>query len=165
MAALGDEVGLGLVDVGAHGAQSADVLLDPPRPDLVAAGLGQARGPGSAEERAQEHDRRPHPLAQLVGDLAGQPVGGDGEGTAAERADAPAQLVDDLPHQVGVGHLGDVVQAHRLVGEQGRRHDRQRCVLGPADAHTAVQGPATLDVEHGVALTVEGLAGRHGLTG
>src|SRR3989475_3377936 len=54
----GDDLIVRLVDVGAHLAQGSEVLLDPTRPDVVAAWPGHPRVAEARDEGSEQDDRR-----------------------------------------------------------------------------------------------------------
>src|SRR5207302_6142577 len=66
----GDELVLGFIDVRAHLAQAAKVLLDPPRADVVASRSWHPRLSETCEQCPEQDDGGAHPAPELVGDVA-----------------------------------------------------------------------------------------------
>ena len=125
--------------------EALQVVVDGPGPDGAAAGQ---RNPGAAqagEQRPQHQHRGPHGLDQIVGRFRA----GDGVGVHPHRVALPlparAQAFQNAQHGAGVAQVGDVVQHVLARREQGRGQKRQGRVLGPADAHLAVERPSAFN--------------------
>ena len=135
------------LDLRAHGLQSRDVDVHRPRTDGAAARQRDIRAAEAGHQRTQHQDRGAHGLHQIVRrealaqgrgiDLDAQPLGdGDADAHAAEQLDGGRHILQ-------MRHVAD---GHRLVGQQARRQDRQRRVLGAGDAHFALERHAARDL-------------------
>ncbi len=143
---LRDDLGLGLLDPGAHLAQPAKVLFESPRADVVAAWPRHPRLPEAGQQCAKEHDRRTHSPPEVVGHVAvlREPCLDDERALAL---DAAAEARDDLAHQRRVRHPRHVVEADGLGGQERGRHLRQGGILGAAHADVTRQLSATRDAK------------------
>jgi hypothetical protein len=68
-------------------------------------------------------------------------------GASVAEFDFGAHGGEQLARGLDVAHLRNVFENHRFVGEQSRRHARQRGVLRATDAHRAEQRVAPADYE------------------
>ena len=115
-------------------------------------GMATRARPDPAEQRAEDDDRRPHALDQLVrrlGAALGSPP--DEQLVGCGPADVEAHADEQLGHGVDVGDLGDVAKPVLALGQQGGRHQLQGGILGSPDPDRALEGRAGAhdDLVHG----------------
>ena len=63
------DVAVGELEGGAELLQRPQVHVDGSGPEVVASGKGDPRSPEAGQQGTEDHDRRPHPLDDLVGRL------------------------------------------------------------------------------------------------
>src|SRR5487761_1671658 len=68
--------------------------------------------------------------------------------STAETLGGHPQVAEHRHHGADVLDLRDVTQLEGLVGEQRRRHHRQRGVLAPRDRHLSAERPPAHDAKH-----------------
>ena len=141
--ALRLDVAVLLRDLRAQLLQALQVQIDGPRSDGAAAGQRHARLAHARDQRPQHQRGSAHGLDQLVGSFGIDQIAAADRGAMLRAAiaefDFGAHGGQQLALGLDVAHLGNVFQDDRLVGEQGRRHGRQRGILRAADAHRAQQ--------------------------
>ena len=147
----GEHVTLGQLDLGAQLAQALKVNVDRPGADGAAARQGHLGPPIAGDQRTQHQDRGPHLAHQVVrrprledptgAQLQHPPVMAAIGGLAVEM-DLDAELGEQIGHGGDVGHMGQVAQGQRLVGQEGCGHERQGRVLGPANGNVAFEATA-----------------------
>ena len=129
--------------------QGFKVQIDRPGPNGAAARQRDPHLPESSQRRAQNEDRSAHLADQIVGrrpaDFA---VGGQAQDSGpmfavtgpAVHIDGDAELGQQIRHGRNIGQVRRIGQCQGLIGQQTRRHQRQRRILGPGDGNGAVEG-------------------------
>jgi hypothetical protein len=134
------------IDLGAQLLQSPDVQVHRPCADGAAAGQRDLGVAVLGDQRPQHQDRGAHLAHQVIGR-------GGVVDVLARQSDRPLLAAElgryfDAVLRQQIGHGGDVgqvrhaVQTHLAIGQQRRCHQRQRGVLGAADADFALQALA-----------------------
>ena len=132
-------------DLGTHLLQRGEVQVDGPGTDGTASGQRHNRFAPPSQQRAEHQDRRAHRLDKFVRSLArGNSSQCDSVAIPVD-LDARAQVSEDLRHGQDVPHIRHVEQGAGPLAQQGGGEDRQRGVLGPADADLACEAPASLN--------------------
>lgn len=116
----------------------------------VAASRQRNAGPlATPEQRPQDADAGPHPADQLVvGDTGVIAMGFQFDAAGTILHDGHPQRFEDSTERGYVHEIGDVVKNDRAVGGEGRRHDRQCRILGPADRKRSPQGHSPANHQH-----------------
>ena len=148
--ALGDQEAVLALDGGAQLLQAGDVHVQAAGADGVAArqrdlGLAAAR-----HERAEHADRGAHPAHQVVVGLGARPTPGRRCVTTPASASCRTthtEAPQHLPHDVDVEDRRHGSDDGAARGQQRRRHQLERAVLGAADAHLTEQPGAAADYE------------------
>src|SRR6266404_2113199 len=137
-----------LLNDGAERLQPEHVGVDTPAADLVAAGALHARLTLAREQRSHQHQAAAHP-AQEVGVRCrrGDPSRAQGDGVRVVAIHLDAELLDQAEHRPDVGDVGEVLQTHRLVGEQRGGDEREGGVLVAARCDRPLEGHPALDDE------------------
>ena len=141
------DVAVRRVELGTEFLQATHVHVDRAGTEIIAAGHGHAGLATAGEHRAHDDDRS----AELLDDLIGRHWFDLGRNTDAQgraiAGDAAAGGAQQIRHQVDVGDARHVVQVIRAFGEQGRRHQLQDRVLGPADRNGSLERPSPTDAD------------------
>ena len=136
------------VDLGAQRCQRHQMGVDAAAADHVAARRRDVGRAEAREQRAGEQDRRADPLAQLGIELgAGHVAGPHAHRVLAQPLDIDAERDDQLDHLLDVPDARDVLERHRVGGQQAGCEDGERGVLVAGRAHGAREGRAALDQE------------------
>src|SRR5215218_4214443 len=132
--------------VDPQGAEGQQVGVEPAAADHVAAGGRQQAVARPGHQRRRQQHRRPDAGAQdRVQRRPVQAPGVDPDLVGAGPLHRGPGRGDQLQHGLHVQDLGDVVQHHRLVGQQRGGHDGQGGVLVPGRADGAAQRLPALD--------------------
>ncbi len=134
-------------DLGAHGLQALDVLVDRARANGAAAGQRHTRLAEARYQRAQHQDRGAHGLDQFVGGLWRVDVGAVERHARAILLGLHAHLAQQLERGAHVLQPGNVVERDGVRAKQPGAQDRQRGVLGAGYADLASQRAIALDLE------------------
>ena len=144
-AGAGDISALTFLDLGAHEPEALEMLLHAAHADVIAAGLGDARLPRPRHQRAEQQERAAHAPAEPGVHLGGaelcrvQPPR-----VRVGMRDLDPHVLEHPGHRRDVLDIGHVAELDLLVGEQRRRHDRQRRVLASGDRDAPLEpSPAT----------------------
>ena len=135
------------LEVHAHPFQPARMQIDAARADVASTGHRDAGPPVPRQERAEDDDRRAHPAHQFVRRLLranARRVDGDGVILARH---ARAQVFEHLGHRGAIRDPRDVLDHGLPLGQEGRGHQLQGRVLGPADRDLTLKPVSTLDDE------------------
>ena len=130
-------------DLRAHGLEATDVQVDRARANGATARQGHFGLTETGDHRAQHQDRGAHGLDQLVRcnqGLDGARVDLDRQLFVDHRLDAHA--AEQLDHGGDVVQVRQVAHGDRAVGQQGRRQNRQGCVLRARNADLAIKASA-----------------------
>ena len=105
--------------------------------------------PARADQRAEQEERAPHPPAEVRVDLgADAAIRGVSRQVCSVRVlDHDADVLEHPGHGRDVLDVRHVAKLHLLVGEQRRRHDRQRGVLAPGDRDSSLEPPPATDAQ------------------
>jgi len=125
-----------------------DVKVDRTPPDPVAARVADDHPAEPAQQRTEQHERRPHLGRRLERDE--QPVDVARRDLVDVRlgvVDDDAEVAERLGHDPDVLDLGHVGEPAALAGERRRGEHLQGRVLRAADRDLAGQGHAALDPE------------------
>src|SRR5690606_3839278 len=137
------DVAVPLVNDGPQRSQAGEVQVDGPGADGAAAGLGDLHFAQPPQQRAHHLDGRPHAADGVPGCFGMEVPRFDVQYVPVQLA-AGAQPFQDLDHVEHVADVGHVADDARLPGEQGRSHELEHRVLGPAHPDVAPQLPAPL---------------------
>ncbi len=151
-AGIGDDVAVFEIDAGAQRFEALDMEIDRARADGAAAGQRNLGRTVARQERTGHLEARAH----LAHDVVRRERGFDGRGVQADRVAAAQAIATpdvevhaELHHQVGHGiHIGQarhVADRHRLVGQDRRRHELERRILGAADRNFTLEAVAAPD--------------------
>ena len=133
-------------DVGSHGGEALDVLIDGTDAEVAAAGHGHGRLPEAAQQGAQQVVAGADTAGQVVGRAgAVDGVAVDLHRVAVQHADTGAQLLQNGEEQGHVADLGDVLDAADTVHQQGGGNDGDGGIFCTADGHFAKQRMAAMD--------------------
>ena len=106
----------------------------------VAAGRRHEGAPAAREQRPQQQHRAAQPADQrAIGLVLGDLRAADAQRRAADAFDLGAEVEQQPRHHLDVGDARHVVQRAPLVGQQARRHQRQRRVLVAFDVDAAFE--------------------------
>ena len=139
---------VGRLEAGAHGAESAEVEIDRPVPEVVPTRERHPHRAATGEEEAEDDDRGPHLLEELVGPRRHQlAIGRSGHAhiPVVEALDLRTDTAQHLGHDVDVGDARDVGEHSAALGEQAARHQLQRRILRAACPDRAPERAAGLD--------------------
>ena len=134
------------LEVGAHLRQSLEVQVYLPGAYVAAAGHRDAGPAEPRGQRAQDVDRRPHPLHEVVRRLGLRRLGRPDSHRAAAERSAEAHVVEQLQHRADIRDVRDVMDGRRPVSHQRGRHELQRGVLGAACRDRPIEGALLDDV-------------------
>ena len=138
----GLDVAVGGLEPHTEGFQAADVHVDRPRPEVVAAREGDAREAVAGEQGSEHDNRRSHALDELVGRL-GRDVGTDvdGDHVILGATHVGTHRGEEVAHDLDVDDARDVSENGSALGHEARRHQLEYGVLRPLDGNRALQGP------------------------
>ena len=147
----GFDVAVLLRDLGAQALQTFDVEIDGARADCASAGQRDASAATARDQRSEDERRGSHGLDQFIRRFrSGERAcanGGPMLGASVAEFNFGAHGGEELARGLDVAHLRNVFENHRFVGEQGRRHARERGVLRATDSDGAEQRVAAADYE------------------
>jgi hypothetical protein len=141
---LGEEGVRALLDAGAHGPQRVEVEIHGPGADPVAPDDRQDRPPHAVQQRRQGEDRDPVGPRQAEGVVPPERGRVQRQRVALHRdlaAEALAQLLDD----VDLLDPREMMERHRLLGQERGHHHLRGRVLRPRDDHLALDPLSTRD--------------------
>ena len=137
----GHDVAVFQPQVGARAARPFQVQIDRAVADVASAGQRDNGLAAPGQQRTEHAEAGPHlPHAAVPAHRTGVRI--DRFQLQCRRRPARLCMSEAAEHAgqcVDIGQSRHVLQPHRLGGEDGRRHDRQRGVLRAATADFAVQ--------------------------
>ena len=139
---LGFDIAVMGSEGAAHLGQAGDMDVDRPATEIIAPRQRDACTPTARQQRAEDDDRRPDLLDQLVGSLRDEVlVGGDidREALPIEALDSAPERLEHLGHRVDIGDVGDVLEDVGTLSEQCRCHELEDGVLRSPGGHLAVE--------------------------
>ena len=139
---------VGRLEAGAHGAEAAQVEVDRPVPEVVAARQRHPHGAATGQEETEDDHRGPHLLEELVGARRHQLAvgrGGHAHIPVVEALDLRADAAQHLGHDVDIGDARDVGEHGATLGEQAARHQLERRILRSTCPDGAPERAAGLD--------------------
>ena len=116
--------------------------VDRPAAEIIASRQRDACSPTARQQRAEDDDRRPDLLDQLVGSLRDEVLVGwdlDREALPIEALDPAPKRLEHLGHRVDIGDGGDVLEDVGTLSEQCRCHELEDGVLRSPGGHLAVE--------------------------
>ena len=121
---------MGRGDGGAELFEGQKMGVEAAPPDHVAAGRRQRDLAAAGQQRPRQQDRGADPRAQFGVEIGGANLlGVDRKRVAALPLRRGADRPDQLDQRFGIANARDVLQRHRVLGQQRRGDDRQRRVL------------------------------------
>lgn len=124
-----------------HRPEPAEVHVELPASDRVAARERDVRLPTAGDQRPEDVDRGSHAAHQLVGRGGAEVARGvDREGVVADPLDPRADRPEDVDHHVEVAHRREVADGGGPGSEERGGHLLEAVVLrAPGDAHPSRQ--------------------------
>ncbi len=111
--------------------ERVEVRVEPAPADHVASRRRHDGAADSPEQRPGEEERRSDVARELGVDLVADVGGVHAYGVRVDPLHLGAEMGEQRAHRLDIADARDVVQRHRLVGEQARRQDRESAVLVP----------------------------------
>ena len=146
VAGVGDDVAVPQLNVGSHGAEALEVLVNGAVGEIAAAGQGDTGGAEAAQLRADEIVGRAEAANQLDGGGNVADVGVvDLDAVGGQAADGRAHIAEDIEQEPDIGDIGDVVEVADAVNKQGGRQDGDRGVFGSGDIDGTLERHAALN--------------------
>ena len=144
------DVAVAVLEGGAHGFEAAQVHVDRPGAEVVTPGYRHLCLAEPSQQGAEDDDRCPHLLDQVVrglGNYVGTPSYPQDPALVCVPGDGETHRGKQVAHQRHVDDPGNVAQRVFTLGEHRRRHKLEDRVLGSRDRHDALEGPARTDHE------------------
>ena len=140
-----------LLDIRPEALESFDMKVDWAGADGATARQRDTGALAAGEQRAKNERGGPHRFYNFVGYFRRERTSAADSGAMVRATEAQLHFRSHCSQQLALGlyipHLRNVLQNHRLFGEQSGGHGRQRCIFGPADTDRPQQRVPAADYE------------------